>query len=162
MMRLLPHSFEVGLSFGFTSGIITTLGLMVGLYAGTNSRLAVIGGVFTIAVADSLSDALGIHISEEAENIHSHKQVWESTFSTFISKFIFASVFIVPLLLLGLKTALILNIALGYLLLGVFSWFLARRQKAKPVKVIAEHLLVATGVIALTNWLGLLIKGIFG
>ena len=50
------HSIQVGLSFGLTSGIITTLGLMVGLASGTNSRLAVIGGVATIAVADALSD----------------------------------------------------------------------------------------------------------
>ena len=34
-----------GLSFGLTSGVITTLGLMVGLRSGTGSRIAVIGGI---------------------------------------------------------------------------------------------------------------------
>jgi len=47
-----------GISFGLTSGVITTLGLMVGLQSGTQSRLAVVGGVLTIAIADALSDAL--------------------------------------------------------------------------------------------------------
>ena len=58
------HSVTVGLSFGLTSGIITTLGLMVGLYSGTHSRLAVLGGILTIAIADSFSDALGYVIGQ--------------------------------------------------------------------------------------------------
>lgn len=62
----MEHSIEVGLSFGLTSAIITTLGLMVGLNAGTHSVSVVIGGVLTIAIADSLSGALGIHVSEES------------------------------------------------------------------------------------------------
>ncbi len=63
-------SYIKGISFGLTSGIITTLGMIVGLHAGTHSRLAVIGGVLTIAIADAFSDALGIHISEESQNKH--------------------------------------------------------------------------------------------
>ena len=54
----MKHSLKVGFSFGLTSGIITTLGLMVGLHSGTNSKIAVIGGVLTIAIADAFSDAL--------------------------------------------------------------------------------------------------------
>ena len=42
---------RVGISFGLTSSVTTTLGLLVGLSAGTSSRPAVIGGVFIIAVA---------------------------------------------------------------------------------------------------------------
>jgi len=39
----MKHSLKTGFSFGLTSGIITTLGLMVGLHSGTHSRLAVMG-----------------------------------------------------------------------------------------------------------------------
>ena len=46
------HSLRVGFSFGLTSGLITTLGLMVGLSSGTHSKLVVIGGILTIAIAD--------------------------------------------------------------------------------------------------------------
>ncbi|MFB6357478.1 MAG: hypothetical protein ABEJ96_00270, partial [Thiohalorhabdaceae bacterium] len=59
------ESLRAGLNFGMTSGVITTLGLMVGLHSGTRSALAVIGGILTIAVADSLSDAMGVHVSKE-------------------------------------------------------------------------------------------------
>ena len=34
----MKHSVRTGLSFGLTSGVITTLGLMVGLHAGTHSK----------------------------------------------------------------------------------------------------------------------------
>jgi hypothetical protein len=37
----MKSSFGMGLSFGLTSGVITTLGLIVGLHAGTHSRAAV-------------------------------------------------------------------------------------------------------------------------
>ena len=39
-------SWKTGLSFGLTSGVITTLGLMVGLHAGTHSRAVVLGGMY--------------------------------------------------------------------------------------------------------------------
>ena len=62
----IKDSIKKGLGFGLTSGIITTLGLIIGLSAGTHSKIAVIGGILTIAFADALSDSLGIHISEES------------------------------------------------------------------------------------------------
>ena len=40
-------SFLKGFSFGLTSGVIKTLGIMVGLNAYTNSKLVVIGGILT-------------------------------------------------------------------------------------------------------------------
>lgn len=64
----MKHSLRTGFCFGLTSGIITTIGLMVGLYSSTNSKLVVIGGILTIAVADAFSDALGIHIAEESKH----------------------------------------------------------------------------------------------
>jgi len=91
-MRL---SIKKGVSFGLVSGIITTLGLIVGLHSSTHSGLIVIGGILVIAIADSLSDALGIHISEEAEHKHSVGEIWESTAATFLSKFLFTFTFLI-------------------------------------------------------------------
>lgn len=55
-----------GFSFGLTSGIITTLGLLIGL-SGTENKIIIITGILTIAIADAFSDALGVHISKESE-----------------------------------------------------------------------------------------------
>lgn len=148
------HSIKTGFSFGLTSGIITTLGLIVGLSAGTQSKLVVIGGILTIAIADAFSDALGIHISEESEIKHTVREVWESTLSTFLFKFIFAISFAIPILLLPLMTAIIMSVIWGLSLLGIFSFCIAKEQKVKPWKVIMEHLIIAIVVIIMTNIVG--------
>ena len=157
----MQHSFKVGFSFGLTSGIITTLGLMVGLAAGTNSRLAVIGGILTIAIADAFSDALGIHVSEESENEHTAKEIWISTLATFITKAVFASLFIVPVLAFSLDTAVIVSIAVGILMIGIFSYIVARQEKAKPWEVIGEHVLIAILVVVTTHFVGVWINATF-
>jgi hypothetical protein len=158
---VMNHSLKTGLSFGLTSGIITTLGLMVGLHSGTHSRLAVIGGILTIAIADAFSDALGIHVSEESENKHTSREIWEATACTFVSKFIFALTFLVPVLALPLTTALIVSVVWGLSLLAVFSFYLAREQGEKPWKVAGEHLLIAAVVIVITHLAGEWISSTF-
>lgn len=156
------HSLKTGLSFGLTSGIITTLGLMVGLHSGTHSKLVVMGGILTIAIADAFSDALGIHVSEESENKHTTKEIWESTIWTFVAKFLFALTFVVPILVFPLTTAIVISVAWGLSLLAVFSFYMAKDQKEKPWKVIGEHLLIAVVVIIITHYVGDWIGSAFG
>ena len=151
---MIRHPIKTGLSFGLTSAIITTLGLMVGLHSGTGSKLVVISGILIIAIADAFSDALGIHMSEESENKHSTKEIWESTIATFFSKFIFASTFIIPLLLFPLNTAIVVSVLYGLVLLSLFSLYMAKEQGEKPWKVIGEHLVIAIVVIVLTHYIG--------
>ena len=159
---MMKHSIRIGFSFGLTSGIITTLGLMVGLHSGTHSKLAVIGGIYIIAIADAFSDALGIHISEEAENKHITKEIWQSTISTFVSKFVFALIFIIPILLFELSTAIVVSVIWGLSVLGILSFSIAKQQKAKPWKVVAEHLIIALVVIVITHYVGDWISSTFG
>lgn len=156
------HSVETGFSFGLTSAVITTLGLMVGLSSGTNSKLAVIGGVLTIAMADALSDSLGIHISQEAEGVHTQKEIWISTFCTFIAKFGVGITFIVPVILLSLSYAIIISVAWGLGLLSLFSIYVGRGEEIKAWKVVLEHLMIAVLVIITTHYLGVWISVILG
>jgi len=148
------HSVKTGLCFGLTSATITTLGLMVGLHSGTGTRLAVIGGVLTIAIADAFSDALGIHMCEESENVHSAKEVWEATVATFFTKFFFALTFAVPVLLFELSTAMIVGIVWGLLILAILSFIIAHEQKVKAWKVVFEHISVAVAVIVIAHFVG--------
>jgi len=153
----MKKSIKKGLSFGLTSGIITTLGLMVGLNSSTHSKNLVLGGILIIAVADALSDAFGMHMSEESDEKNSTSQVWEATLSTLLSKIIFALTFVVPVLLLELKTAIIVSVIWGFLLISLFSYYLAKQEKLKPWKVIGEHLLIAVIVVVLTQLIGSLV-----
>lgn len=150
----MQHSIKVGLSFGLASGVITTLGLMVGLNAGTSSQMVVLGGILTIAIADSMSDAMGIHMSEESENVHNAKEIWTSTITTFIAKLIIALTFVVPVLLFELQTAIIVSIVWGFSLIIISTYFTAKKQKKGIVGPIIEHVLVATVVLFATNFVG--------
>ena len=151
---MMKHSMRVGLSFGITSGIITTLGLMVGLHSGTHSKLVVIGGILTIAIADAFSDALGIHVSEEAENRHVSREIWEATISTFFFKFIFALSFLIPVLLFDLTKAILVSIIWGLFALCTLSFKIAKEQNTPSWKVILEHLVIALIVISAAHYVG--------
>src|SRR3989339_155720 len=153
-MKNMKRSVKKGFGFGITSGIITTLGLMVGLFSSTNSKIVVLGGILMIAIADAMSDALGIHLSEELSGKHTCKEIWESTISTFTFKFVFATIFVIPILIFELQFAIIFSVFFGLLLLGIFSFFIAVQNKKNPLPVIAEHVVIATLVVIFTYFIG--------
>jgi VIT1/CCC1 family predicted Fe2+/Mn2+ transporter len=150
-----------GVSFGLASGVITTLGLMVGLHAGTHSLSAVAGGIVTIAIADALSDALGMHVAQESQNRYTAREVWLATAVTFVTKFAVALTFLVPVFFLTLDEAVVASVAWGMILIILLSERLARRQGVSPWGVIAEHLLVAIAVVAITHYAGHAIGALF-
>ena len=150
----MQDSLRTGICFGLTSAVITTLGLMVGLHSGTGSKLVVLGGIITIAIADAFSDALGIHISEESENVHTTREIWISTIATFMAKFFFALTFIIPVIYLPLLKAIIVSLVWGLFILTVLSYFIAKAEGKRPWKIIGEHVLIAIVVIAITHFVG--------
>ena len=157
----MKHSLKTGLSFGLTSGIITTLGLIVGLHAGTHSKIAVIGGILIIAIADAFSDALGIHISQEAQNKYSVKEIWEATLATLFSKLVFALTFIAPVLVFEFSRAILISVIWGLSTLSIFSFIIAKQQKENPWKVTTEHLVIGLAVVLITHFVGDWISVIF-
>jgi len=150
-------SLRTGICFGMTSAVITTLGLMVGLHSGTHSRIVVLAGILTIAIADAFSDALGIHISEESDKTRTAKQVWGATIATFLTKFLFALTFAVPVFLLPLSVAIIVSLLWGLSILTALSYIIARSQDEPAWKIVGEHLIIASLVLVITHWVGDLI-----
>jgi VIT1/CCC1 family predicted Fe2+/Mn2+ transporter len=114
----------------------------------------VIGGILTIAIADAMSDALGMHIAEESKNGGSIVEIWESTMATFVAKLVIALTFAVPVLLLPLSTAIMVSVTWGLLLLAILSFAVARAQQIAPWKVIGEHVVIGMTVVAMTHVLG--------
>ena len=153
---------RTGLFFGATSGVITTIGLIVGLNSGTQSITAVLGGILVIAVADAMSDALGIHLAEEADPDTDHSHVWSATITTFLTKFIFSISFAIPLLLLPLGPAVIASVVWGLLVIVLLSYFLARAQNESPLYIIGEHLGIAVLVLVLSHYIGVWVAATFG
>lgn len=150
-----------GVSFGVTSAVITTLGLIIGLYAGTGSVSIILAGLLTIAIADSFSDALGVHLSQESNNLNSDADIWRATISAFISKFFFALTFIPPFLFLTLKLALVVAILWGMFLIGLLSFKIAQRSGQKVYKVVLEHYFIAIVVLFLSDLAGRFIRYYF-
>jgi len=155
------RSFVQGSSFGLTSAIITTLGLMVGLHSGTHSRLAVVGGIVTIAIADAFSDAFGMHVSQEAgDNNNGTVDLWFAAASVFITKFFLAMTFLIPVLLLDLTVATVVSVGWGFGLLGVASYWIAKRQQTGPWKAVGEHFLIGSVVVATNHFVGMLVAAL--
>ena len=153
---------RTGLFFGATSGVITTIGLIVGLNSGTRSITAVLGGILIIAVADAMSDALGIHLAEEANPDTDHAHVWSATIMTFLTKFIFSISFAVPLLLLPLGPAVTASVIWGLVVIVVLSYFLAKSQDESPLFIIGEHVGIAVLVLVFSHYIGVWVATTFG
>lgn len=150
----MKNSLRTGITFGLTSAVITTLGLMVGLHSGTHSKIVVLGGILTIAIADAFSDALGIHVSQESDNTRSARQIWTATVATFLAKFFFALTFLLPVLFFPLSAAVIVSLIWGMLILGLLSCSIARSQGEPPWKIAGEHIMIALVVIGVTHLVG--------
>ncbi|MCJ7445935.1 MAG: hypothetical protein MUO26_15680 [Methanotrichaceae archaeon] len=156
----MKESFKSGYSFGTTSGIITTLGLIAGLSSGTHSELAVIGGIFSLAIADGLSESMSMHVSKRFEN-KDRFYVWESTLGTLFAKFLVTISFAVPVLLINLQAAILIYIVWGLLLLIILSYFISEYKGWKKWKDMIEHLLIAVLVISMSYYAGVWINARF-
>ena len=143
-----------GLGFGLTSGVITTLGLMIGTNAATASRLAVIGSIASIAIADAISDGFGMHIVEEVNIRNSKKNIWMTGWYTFLAKLLVALTFVIPVVFFPLDTAMIISIIWGALLITGLSYQMAFARKEEKIKMITKHLLLTAIVIVLVQIIG--------
>ena len=109
-----------------------------------------------------MSDALGIHLAEEADPNTDHGHVWAATIMTFVTKFVFSISFAVPLLLLPLTTAVLVSVVWGLLVIVILSYFLARSQDESPLYIIGEHLGIAILVIVFSHYIGVWVAATFG
>lgn len=143
-------------SFGATSAIITCLAFIIGLSESPNPRLTIVGSLLVIAIADNISDSLGIHIYQESD-LKQQRVVRISTLMNFLTRFAVILVFIGLVLVLPMVLAIWASLAWGLALLVVLSYFIAREQKVNPYFAILMHVGVAVIVIlassVLRSWL---------
>lgn len=148
----------MGVSFGTASGVITTLGLLVGLAASNASKGLIVAGILTIAFADAFSDSLGIHISEESERKHNRQEIWLATFSTYVAKLVTALTFLLPIIFLSSVSALIVDIMWGMFLLSLLSYYIA--PAGRRTQSVIEHLLIGLIVIIIGFIIGQYVRNI--
>lgn len=162
MKRILSNKgARTGVFFGATSGVITTLGLIVGLNAGTNSLVAVLGGIFVVAVADAMSDAMGIHLAQESDPDSTDEHIWAATIWTFLTKLIVALTFALPLIWFSLQLAVVVSVAWGLVVITLLSAYLAKIQNGNTLHVVTEHLLIAIVVVTISHFIGVWVNATF-
>ncbi len=155
------HSLLAGISFGLTSGVITTLGILIGVGTVTALKDVLITAIVSVAIADSLSDSVGIHLAKEAEGTHSKRQLWGETVATFFGKLFFTLIFVLPVLFFPLHLALIISAVFGLLAISILSVFIAKLRKGNIWKAIIWHDIITIIVVVLSCFVGHLSERIY-
>jgi predicted adenylyl cyclase CyaB len=146
------------LAFGITSGILTTIGVLVGVNSATADRLSVVAAVVAIAVADSCSDAFGMYMAKMSERSAAPKQALRHALGTLVGKAFLPLTFLVPLLVLPLGVAVWLDLAWGALALALLSAEQAVVEQRAIARRIARNLGLALVIIAASALAGRLVE----
>jgi vacuolar iron transporter family protein len=157
-MNIKEHLKELtNFTFGSTSAIITNISLVVGLGYSSISKSAIIGSLLVIAVADNISDSLGIHIYKESESCEIKKS-FILTLGNFFARLVISLSFIGIVLLFPIRVAAALTIIWGISLLSIISYLIAKRNKENPLSEIFKHIAIAVLVIAASRYAGYIIS----
>jgi hypothetical protein len=139
-------------SFGATAAIMTSMALIVGLGSANSGKAGIIGGLLIIAIADNLSDTLGIHVYEECK-VGGTVAVRTSV-SNYLTRLLTSCSFVVIVLVLPLGVARWAGVVWGGALLSALTYLIAKSRSVKPVPEVAIHLLVAAVVVVLSQVIG--------
>ena len=148
--------FIEGSYFGIISGTITTIGLMIGLSAGTQSKLAVIVGVLTIAISDTLSDAFGMYMSRKVADKNDKSLAPLKTASGVLAaKLIISLSFLIPILfnkdiLIGRNV----SILYAFIIIIAASSYLTHLRNEPLVRNVIKYIVITIIVIFLTHYSG--------
>jgi VIT1/CCC1 family predicted Fe2+/Mn2+ transporter len=149
------------LSFGGSAAIVTGMALIVGLDAATVAKSAVVTGLLIIGIADNLTDSLSVHIYQESERLI-ERDAFRTTVANYFARLFVCIAFIAVLLLLPASSAIIVSLILGFALLSVLSYFLARARGVSTVSEILKHCAVAFAVITISRAIGAWLPAMVG
>lgn len=142
------------ISFGGTAAIVTSMGVIVGLNAATAQRATIIGSLLIVALADNLTDSLGVHVYQESERLAEH-EAFRTTVANFATRLLVSLSFVAIVALVPTAPGVILaSLAWGLLLLAGLSHLLAKARGVTPLSEIGKHCAVAAIVIALSTAIG--------
>jgi len=133
-------------SFGATSAVITGLAVIIGLSRSANPVIGITTALVVIAIADNISDSFGIHIHQESQK-ESVKEVRKTTLTNFVTRVAVVSIFVLLVILLPVKAAIALSIFFGMAVISIISYLIAKERKAKPHRIVFQHLLITALVI---------------
>ncbi len=140
-------------SFGGTSAIVTSMGLIIGLGAAGAETPTIVSGLLIVGFADNITDSLSIHMYQEAEKLE-ERIAFRTTVTNFVVRVLAALSFVAIVLALPAADAVIAALFWGCLLLTAITYALARERGVSPFPEIAKHLGVAFLVIVTSRVIG--------
>ena len=117
-------SLSQGMSFGFITGITTTLGVLIGMYSNTKSHKIVILSVLLLALSDGFAESYGMYTSLKKESKKEKYEALMKSILLFVSKVIVSCILILPFMLMSYSERNIptkISIALAVLGILIFS-----------------------------------------
>jgi VIT1/CCC1 family predicted Fe2+/Mn2+ transporter len=148
-------------SFGITAAITTSLAIIIGLGPTHNPKIYIISTLLVLAIADNLTDSLGIHIYRESQCIGEERDTILNTISNFLTRLTIMIILIIFVYLLPMQYAILASVIVGLSLLIVLSYLIAIRQKKNPYKAVLEHIGIVVVVIIISYFLGQIITNYF-
>ena len=149
------------MSFGGPAAIVTSTGLIVGLHTATVARSAIAGSLLIFALADNLTDSLGVHIYQESER-PAEREAFRTTVANYLTRLLLALSFIALVLVVPSPGLIYVSVLWGLSLLSGLSYLVARARGVSPLCEIAKHCAVALAVIFLSKAIGMGIRAWVG
>jgi len=145
---------------GSSAAVITNASLIVGLGTAHAGKGPILGGLLTVAIADNISDSLGIHLYKESEG-RGRRLSSIATVLNFFSRLLVSLSFIAIVLVFPTSQAIIIAIIWALLLLNLITYLIGRSNHETSVFETIKHASIAIGVIALSWGVGRLISDYF-
>jgi len=133
-------------AYGASSAIMTGLAIIIGLSTTINAVFNIVTALLIIAVADNFSDAFGIHLQEESQQV-SPKEVTMTTTYNFLARLITTTILILFIILLPMTIAIILSVIYGLIIMILLSYHIAKVQKVNPYKSAFRHVMLAIAIM---------------
>jgi len=141
------------ISFGGTAALVTSMGLIIGLGAAAAPKPTIVGSLLIVALADNLTDALSVHIYQEAERLPQRK-AFRTTVANFTARLCTALSFVAIVMLLPASAAVMFSLAWGFFLLCGLSYLLAKARSVSVLAEIGKHAAAAAVVIVASRIIG--------
>lgn len=152
-----------GVAFGTMDGLITILGVVIGIASATqNSGVVVISGLVA-GLANAFGNSFGFYASELAEraehiqekqHVSSMAETRRSTLLAFVHSLASTIVVVAPFVMLGLKYAMIASLILALALLFALGAIVGRYSHASPWKFGFRYMLLGLAGAALSFMVG--------
>ena len=140
-------------SFGSTAAIVAGMALVIGLDAAALPKSAIVSSLLIVAIADNLADSLSIHVYQESERLEPGR-AFLATLTNFGARLVVSLSFVLIVVLMPLRGAVVVSVVWGLSLLAALSWMIARQRRVRVLPEVVKHLLVAVTVIFLSKLLG--------